>query len=92
MEDYLQFGEPDALICTEVLEHIEEDLSLLSSYPSGKFLILSVPNFDSFAHVRYFLNQRDVIERYGHVFIEQDIEVVQFPGGNVLWIMSGIIA
>ena len=92
MGDYLQFGDPDALICTEVLEHIEDDLALLSSYPSGKFLVLSVPNFDSFAHVRYFLNRKDVIGRYGHVFIEHDIEVIQFSGGNVLWIMSGIIA
>jgi len=92
MEDYSPFGDPDVLICTEVLEHIEGDLALLSSFPSGKFLILSVPNFDSFAHVRYFLNQREVIERYGHIFIESNIELVQFPGGNVLWIMSGIIA
>ena len=92
VEDYAPFGDPDVLICTEVLEHIEEDLALLSSFPSGKFLILSVPNFDSFAHFRYFLDQQEVIERFDHFFIKSSIEMVQFNGGNILWIMSGVIA
>ena len=91
VEDYLKFGDSDALICTEVLEHIEDDRSLMKSYPRGKFLVLSVPNFDSFAHVRYFLDRNDVVGRYGQFFREYNIEMVEISEGNILWVMSGII-
>lgn len=55
----------DTIICTEVLEHIEEDLLAISRWRSGSRCVCSVPNFDFDTHVRYFLNEDEVVSRYG---------------------------
>jgi len=52
------------IICTEVLEHIEDDLEVINLWPSGCICICSVPNFDSDSHVRYFNKKNQVIQRY----------------------------
>lgn len=52
-------------VLTEILEHLEQDLELLSALPEGSRVIASVPNFDSPAHVRIFDGPDAVIERYG---------------------------
>ena len=92
LKSYSQFGDSDILICTEVLEHIENDLALLESYPRGKFLILTVPNFDSFGHIRYFLESNEVLERYAHFFEKPIIQKVSISEQSILWVMSGVIA
>ncbi|MCH8822208.1 MAG: class I SAM-dependent methyltransferase [Planctomycetes bacterium] len=51
-------------VLTEVLEHVTDDLDILSRLPSGGHVIVSVPNFDSAGHVRYFESVDKVIERF----------------------------
>jgi trans-aconitate methyltransferase len=51
-------------VCTEVLEHLEDDLGLVRRVPPGHRMLISVPNFDSQSHVRVFRNVGDVWERY----------------------------
>jgi trans-aconitate methyltransferase len=51
-------------VCSEVLEHLEDDSGLVERIPFGHRFLLSVPNFDSQAHVRYFTDLGDVQDRY----------------------------
>ena len=67
----------DALICTEVLEHIEDDLGVVACFPSGIRCICSVPNFPYESHVRHFNKVADVTNRYAKYF--GDFDVCAFP-------------
>lgn len=58
----------DALICTEVLEHIEADLEIVSRFPRGVRCLCTVPNFPHTSHVRHFENMQQVETRYGKFF------------------------
>ncbi|MFT3818002.1 MAG: methyltransferase domain-containing protein [Rubrivivax sp.] len=55
----------DTLICTEVLEHIEDDLLAISHWKEGAYCVCSVPNYDADTHVRYFRDEAAVRARYG---------------------------
>jgi len=55
----------DCVCITEVLEHIERDIELLLRIPPGTHVIISVPNFDSASHVRFFSCADKAIERFG---------------------------
>jgi 2-polyprenyl-3-methyl-5-hydroxy-6-metoxy-1,4-benzoquinol methylase len=50
--------------CTEVLEHLEDDLGLVRRIPPGHRFLFTVPNFDSESHVRTFARVGDLWERY----------------------------
>jgi len=54
----------DCVVCTEVLEHIEQDLDTIAHWKPGIFCECSVPNFDSETHVRYFKSEAEVVNRY----------------------------
>ncbi len=58
-------GDYGCIICAEVLEHIHDDLDVVSLWPSGTEFASSVPNFDYPTHVRHFRSEQDVRERYG---------------------------
>jgi len=70
LEDLCEW-EPDAdragntvYVCSEVLEHLEDDLGLVGRIPPGHRFLFTVPNFDSAAHVRIFTRVGDLWERY----------------------------
>jgi SAM-dependent methyltransferase len=67
----------DVVICTEVLEHIEKDLLVVSNFSPGKRCLCSVPNFPYESHVRHFADARAVADRYGWLF--RDLDVMTFP-------------
>ncbi len=58
----------DTIVCTEVLEHIEDDLQVVESIPSGRRVLATVPNFDSLSHVRFFENAEEAEARYRSLF------------------------
>jgi 2-polyprenyl-3-methyl-5-hydroxy-6-metoxy-1,4-benzoquinol methylase len=64
----------DTIICTEVLEHIEEDRKVIQNWNPGTVCICSVPNFDSSTHVRFFQSEEDVRNRYADLI---DIALIQ---------------
>ncbi len=59
--------EYNTVICTEVLEHVTNDIPLLQSLPISTEVFATVPTFLCKGHVRKFDNERDVINRYSHV-------------------------
>jgi 2-polyprenyl-3-methyl-5-hydroxy-6-metoxy-1,4-benzoquinol methylase len=83
--------EHDVLICTEVLEHIEEDLAVLSNFRSGVRCMFSVPNYTSESHVRFFPDASAVVARYGRFFDALDITAFPTAGSkkNRLFLADG---
>jgi cyclopropane fatty-acyl-phospholipid synthase-like methyltransferase len=72
-EDAYSRIEYDALVCTEVLEHIESDLIAIELWRAGTYCICSVPNYDADTHVRYFKNSDEVRSRYGDLLNIHDV-------------------
>jgi SAM-dependent methyltransferase len=68
----------DAIVCMEVLEHIEEDLAVLSCFPPGTRCLMTVPNFPWRSHVRHFESEEAVRHRYGEFF--QELTVTRLKG------------
>jgi SAM-dependent methyltransferase len=71
--------EHDAIICTEVLEHIEDDLVVVSRFLPGKRCFCSVPNFPYDSHVRHFRDSAEVVDRYGRFFTALDVCTFKSP-------------
>lgn len=89
LADFADLPSFDAVICTEVLEHVEQDLDLLRSVPSGVIFIGSVPNFFSFSHLRVFQSAQHVRDRYGRFFDDFSVEGFAISSEAMLWLMRG---
>lgn len=57
-------GGYDGVVCTEVLEHIVDDLTVVQRVPAGKKYIVTVPNFRYRSQVRYFSSGQAVADLY----------------------------
>ncbi len=66
----------DTIVCLEVLEHIESDLDVVRGWRPGCNVVCSVPNFDQPDHVRFFLHEDEVRDRYGSLIEFDRIERV----------------
>lgn len=51
-------------VCSEVLEHMADDLGLVRRLPPGHRFLFTVPNFWSESHLRIFANVGDLWARY----------------------------
>ena len=82
----------DAVVCTEVLEHINEDLTIVDRIPSGTRFIGTVPNFPYQNHVRHFKDAEAVKSRYSHLFDNFTVLGLcePFPSKNIYWVFEGI--
>ena len=79
----------DTVVCTEVLEHVENDHEILAALPVGTTMVATVPNFDSFGHIRIFRNEDQVRERYGRLFDNLIVHCIALSVHNIIWIMYG---
>jgi hypothetical protein len=84
--------EYDAIVCTEVLEHIEDDLRVIGTFPSGKICVCSVPSFPYKSHVRFFGDACEVKNRYGRFFDKFDVMTlrVSHSGSDRIYLMQGV--
>ncbi len=71
--DYFDSYDCDSIVCTEVLEHIEQDRELISRIRPGTRCLCTVPNFPYTSHVRHFESERQVHERYAEYFTQLDV-------------------
>lgn len=79
----------DVFVILEVLEHIEKDIELLSKIPENQKVIFSVPNIDSFGHVRFFKNSESVFDRYNEYFSNLRIQRVELSPSSCIFLCSG---
>ena len=66
-------GFKSVFVCSEVLEHIEDDLGLLKRLPNNSTVLLTVPNFDDPGHVRKFAKAKKVRDRYSKILDTIDV-------------------
>lgn len=80
----------DVYILLEVLEHLEQDIKVLSNIPTGKHVIISVPSFDCASHVRVFPTADDAKKRYqGYLVYLHEASVVMNPeSGSTIWLLD----
>lgn len=57
-------GDYNTVVSLEALEHIPDDLAVLKNIPAGKFLVISLPDFEYESHYRWFTNSRQIEKRY----------------------------
>ncbi|GAI19368.1 unnamed protein product [marine sediment metagenome] len=68
----VDWSDYDLIICVS-LEHLENDREILSAIPSGRKVLLSIPNIDSPDHVRVLKTNKEIEERYGSILNIQKI-------------------
>jgi SAM-dependent methyltransferase len=66
--DLFQRAEYDTVVCTEFLEHVDGDLTVIDRIPPGKRFLGTVPDFGGGSHVRFFASAAAVEERYSSHF------------------------
>jgi len=76
--DYLRYNDYK-FICTETLEHIENDIGLLKKLPPN-YIIFSVPDFKTVDHYRTYENEKFIKEYYKDIL--NILSVKSFPVGN----------
>lgn len=82
----------DTVVCTEFLEHVEEDTVVLNKIRKGSRFYGTVPNFGFTSHVRHFDNQDEVRSRYASYF--RDLRVDKFLAdvkGKAFYLLDGEI-
>ena len=82
----------DAIVCTEVLEHIEDDLAVISCFPTGTRCLMTVPNFPWRSHVRHFETAESVTTRYGSFFDGMSVTRLKGAGNETdqFYLMDGV--
>lgn len=63
----------DVAISLEVFEHLEKDVDVINKLPKDKRLIFSVPTYDDIAHVRFFNNENEIINRFEFLFCKFNV-------------------
>lgn len=78
--------EYDVVISTEFVEHVTFDMQILAHIKSGTIVIFTTTNEPGRGHVRYFLTEDSVYERYESLFY--DFEVLTLPNMLQRWGMQ----
>ena len=80
----------DVGLFLEVLEHVEQDRQTIKKLPIGSEVILTVPNWDSSSHVRYFNSLKQVRKRYKFL---TELHVKEFKigkGHKRIYLLHGV--
>jgi len=77
-----------AFVCLELLEHLEDDLSLVQRIPPGFRLIFSVPNYPSEAHVRDFRTIGSIWGRYDSLVAFTRWSLIDLDGAHAIHLLD----
>ena len=81
----------DAVITTDFLEHIPQDLDVIRRIKSGAHMISVVPNFPWVSHVRHFQDAGEVEDRYAAYFDEFSVTpIVKNGEGSIEFLAEGV--
>jgi len=76
------------VLCFGVLEHLEDDLSLMNCLATGTKILFSVPDFIVVGHQRCFKTAEEVKERYSMLNCTY-IEKFRIAGNNNVFLVEG---
>ncbi len=62
-------GDYDVATFIEFLEHVPNDLEILADVPQGRTIILTVPDYPSKEHFRFFSDIDQVVRRYQNLVL-----------------------
>lgn len=78
-------------VMLEFLEHVQDDLKIISNIAENTTIIFSVPSFPSASHVRWFDNLESVIARYENQIAIDATQEIKFPqSNNKIFLIKGI--
>lgn len=81
----------NGVICTEFLEHVEEDIKVIKKIRSGVKFYGTVPNFPFMSHVRHFNSEEEVRARYRSLFVELRVDTFLADANNKkFYLLEGI--
>lgn len=85
-------GNYNTVISCEFIEHLNADLEVLKRIKSGTMCHISTSNSPCENHVRWFINEQEVIERYSFLFKDFVVEKYVYPNNTAWWswIIRGI--
>jgi SAM-dependent methyltransferase len=75
-EAYLRQHTPSVVTLVEVLEHLVADRRTVAMLPLGMRVVITVPTFDSAAHVRVFETRASLVARYADLLRFDHIEPI----------------
>lgn len=82
-----------AVVCTEFLEHVADDLGVIRRLRKGTNLLASVPSFTSKGHVRFFSSVEEVHQRYEVVLDRLEVRPFVAPGGaRTFYLLDGDVS
>lgn len=79
----------DVALCTEVLEHLDDDLALLRRIRGGARVLATVPNFDSISHLRFFMTEGELHERYAQVLEPLQVTRISLARESAIFLLDG---
>ena len=71
-----KFADYDYILALEVLEHLERDKEVIAAIPSGKKIIVAVPNNSGQGHVRIFGGVKELKEWYADFIEFEDVATI----------------
>jgi len=81
----------DCFVAVEFLEHVQNDLDILSQIKSGVKCYASVPNFPFDSHVRHFNTVDEVSRRYELLFDSFHVDaLIKNSHGDILYLFEGV--
>ena len=80
----------DVAVCLETLEHIENDLFVLSNFRRGCHVVITVPSFALSVHVRHFKTAAEVSNRYEGLLNIRSVQKVSVSEYRALWVVDGV--
>lgn len=77
------------IICLEVLEHLENDLEIISRLQNNTRIIFSVPDFMCHGHQRCFDSEQAVFDYYSHLLSFVSIQKIKITDSNSIYLVEG---
>lgn len=77
------------VVCTEVLEHVDDDRALLRRISPGVRVLATVPTFDSTTHVRFFDDAAEAQKRYRAELTGLTVTPVELRTAGALLLLDG---
>ncbi|MDE0940251.1 MAG: hypothetical protein OSA43_09870, partial [Pirellulales bacterium] len=80
----------DCVLIMEFLEHVEQDIDVLTRVRPGTTVLATVPNFAHEGHVHHFNSVAEVESRYSSVLSQLNVvAVLENEAGKTYYVLQG---